>query len=128
MLDWIAGRVTRFTIMVVCVILIGGGLASRVQAGDVASDWPTGRQFLEMSDSERFAYVSGFLWGSAAQLVDAHLQARDCRYPALQHVPADELSKRIALAIAQTPAAEHLSVWIMLNDALISACHYELAL
>jgi hypothetical protein len=31
----------------------------------------------------------------------------------------------MATAIAQTPGAADLPVWIMLNDALISTCQYE---
>jgi len=107
------------------VILVVVGLTSTVRASDFASEWPTGRQFLGMSDLERLAYVSGFMWGPAAQLADAHLRAGNCQYPALQHLTADAIAEEVATAIAQTPAAANLSVWIVLNDALRSNCQYE---
>ena len=129
MLQWIAGRARSgrhpIAIVVGVMILVVGGVASGVQTVDPAREWPTGQQFLGMSDPERVAYVSGFMWGAAAQLADAHLRAGNCQYPALQHLTADAIAEEVATAIAQTPAAANLSVWIVLNEALRSSCQYE---
>jgi hypothetical protein len=129
MLDRIAEPACRSTHsgrrVVLGVVLVVMGLTSTVRASELAIEWPTGRQFLGMSELERFAYVSGFMWGSAAQLADAHLRADSCSYAVLQHTPAEEIAKNMATAIAQTPGADDLPVWIMLNDALISTCQYQ---
>jgi hypothetical protein len=107
------------------VFLAVFGLASTSWASGFASEWPTGRQFLGMSELERIAYVSGFMWGSAAQLADAHLRVDSCGPAVLPHAPADEIASNLAMAIAETAGADDLPVWIMLNDALIGPCNYR---
>ena len=101
------------------------GLANTSWASGFASEWPTGRQFLGMSELERLAYVSGFMWGSAAQLADAHLRVDSCGSAVLQHAPADEIAENLAMAIAETAGAGDLPVWIMLSDVLIATCNYR---
>jgi len=77
-LEWIAERARTgrqlIAIVVVVVILVVGGVASDVQAVDLAREWPTDQQLLGMSNPEHVAYVSGFAWVAAAQLADAHLR------------------------------------------------------
>jgi len=102
------------------VFLLVFGLTSTGWASDFGSEWPTGRQFLEMSELERRAYVSGFMWGAAAQLAEAHLRVDACRNAMVQHIPAGEIAKDLAMAIAQTAGADDLPVRLILNDALIS--------